>query len=197
MTEKNERKTAGWQQSVVMYFHDLAFLLAIIMVVFLMVFRVVVVDGTSMNKTLLDGDYLLLLSNLLYPDPQQGDIVVLSKNSYDDGAPIVKRVIATEGQEVIIDYATGEVRVDGELLEESAYINTPTTTPGGEPLKVTVVQGCIFVMGDNRNNSKDSRYPEIGQIDKREVLGKAIFLVFPGTNRGIVKPDYGRIGVLQ
>lgn len=193
---KKEEKKLSWQQSVVLYFHDLAYLLGIIMVVFLLVFRIVIVDGTSMNKTLLHGDYVLLLSNLFYQEPENGDIIVLSKNSYDDGAPIVKRVIATEGQTVDIDFETGTVYVDGIELDEP-YINTRTNTTGGTQFPLVVEDGCIFVMGDNRNKSKDSRYPEIGIIDEREVLGKAIFLVFPGTNRGEYEADFSRIGAIS
>ena len=191
-----EKKDAGkisWQQSVVLYFHDLAYLLGIIMVVFLLVFRIVVVDGTSMNKTLMHGDYVLLLSKLFYQNPDNGDIVVLSKNSYSDGEPIVKRVIATEGQTVDIDFETGAVFVDGVLLDEP-YINTSTNTTGGTSFPLVVEEGCVFVMGDNRNKSKDSRYPEIGIIDRREILGKVIFLLLPGDNRGEFTPDYSRIG---
>ncbi len=196
MEQKKEEKGLSWQQSVVLYFHDLAYLLAVIMVIFLLVFRIVVVEGTSMNKTLLHGDYVLLLSNLFYQEPEYGDIVVISKNTYDDGAPIVKRVIATENQTVDIDFQTGEVFVDGMLLEEP-YINTSTNTTGGMSFPLTVEEGCLFVMGDNRNKSKDSRYTDIGIIDEREVLGKAFFLVFPGTNGGEEKLDFDRIGALS
>ncbi len=193
---KPEEKKLSWQQSVVLYFHDLAYLLGIIMVAFLLLFRVVVVDGTSMNQTLLHGDYVLLLTNLFYQEPENGDIVVISKNTYDDGAPIVKRVIATEGQTVDIDFENGIVYVDGVALDES-YVNTPTNTTGGTFFPLTVGEDCLFVMGDNRNRSKDSRYPEIGIIDEREVLGKAIFLVLPGDNRGEAEVDFGRIGALS
>ncbi len=194
--EKNqEGKKLSWQQNIVLYFHDLAYLLAVIMVVFLLLFRIVVVEGTSMNKTLLHGDYVLLLSNLFYHTPENGDIVVVSKDSYDDGAPIVKRVIATQGQTVDIDFESGVVYVDGIALDEP-YVNTPTNTTGGTLFPLTVEEGCLFVMGDNRNKSKDSRYPEIGIIDEREILGKAIFLVLPGDNRGESEKDFSRIGAL-
>ena len=194
--EKKDTKKLSWQQNIVLYFHDLAYLLAVIMVLFLLVFRIVVVDGTSMNKTLLHGDYVLVLSNLLYPQPENGDIVVLSKNSYSNGEPLVKRVIATEGQTVDINFETGEVFVDGKVLDEP-YINTSTNTTGGIVFPLVVEDGCVFVMGDNRNKSKDSRYPEIGIIDRREILGKVIFLVLPGDNRGEFKRDFGRIGVIS
>ena len=199
--EKSPEKKLGWKKNFVLYLHDVIFYLIIICLVFLLVFRVVIVSGTSMNLTLLDGDYLLLISNLFYHDPEQGDIVVISKDSFDDGTPIVKRVIATEGQTVDIDFTSGTVYVDGTALDEE-YVWTPTVTHGGTQFPLTVEEGCVFVMGDNRSNSRDSRYTEIGQIDEREILGKAIFLFFPGTN-GLdaagnpkIPRDFSRIGAL-
>lgn len=193
--QKTEPKKLSWQQNVVLYFHDLAYLLAAIMLVFVLLFRIVIVDGTSMNQTLLHGDYLLLLGNLLYQEPEQGDIVVISKDSFDDGAPIVKRVIATGGQTVDIDFDSGIVYVDGIALDEP-YTNTPTNTNGGMTFPLKVDEGCVFVMGDNRNKSKDSRYLEIGQVDEREILGKAVFLILPGDGGDGSQRDMSRIGVL-
>ena len=189
-------KKEGWQSGVLMYLHDLAYLLAGLILVFLLLFRVVVVSGTSMNSTLLDGDYLLLLSSTFYQNPQYGDIIVASKESFDNGAPIVKRVIATEGQVVDIDFARGVVYVDGVPLV-APYTLTPTTVSEGIQFPLTVDEGCLFVMGDNRNGSKDSRHPEIGLVDKREVLGKVFFLFVPGTNEGETSRDFGRIGVVN
>jgi signal peptidase I len=194
--EKKEPRKLSWQQNAVLYFHDLVYLLAVLMIIFLMFFRVVVVEGTSMNQTLLDGDYLLLLNSTFYGEPEQGDIVVISKDSYDHGVPIVKRVIATEGQIVDIDFETGTVYVDGVALVEP-YLNTPTNVQGGVQFPLEVEDSCVFVMGDNRNRSKDSRYYEIGMIDTREILGKAIFLVLPGTNKGEFTRDFTRIGGLS
>lgn len=191
-----QKKKEGWQGTMLMYLHDLVYLLAGLILVFLLLFRVVVVSGTSMNSTLLDGDYLLLLSNTFYHNPQYGDIIVASKKSFDNGTPIVKRVIATEGQTVDIDFFAGIVYVDGVALEEP-YTLTPTTISEGIEFPLTVDDGCLFVMGDNRNGSKDSRHPEIGLIDKREVLGKVFFLFIPGTNNGEEKQDFGRIGVVD
>ena len=171
------------------------FKVSVIVVLLLLVFRIVVVSGSSMYHTLLDGDLLLLLSNTFYTEPEYGDIVVLSKQSFDHGAPIVKRVIATEGQVVDIDFNQGIVYVDGKPLDEP-YTYTPTNTQGGTAFPLEIEDGCILVMGDNRNGSRDSRYPEIGQIDKREVLGKAIFLMKPGAGEYGVETDYSRIGVL-
>jgi signal peptidase I len=171
-------------------------MLVIIMILFLLVFRVIVVSGSSMYSTLIDGDYLLLISNLFYQEPEYGDIIVASKDSFDDGAPIIKRVIATEGQTVDIDFVEGIVYVDGEPLQED-YTYTPTNMEEGMEFPLTVDENCIFAMGDNRNRSRDSRSPDIGQIDKREILGKAVFLFLPGTDEGHRGPDYERMGAIK
>ena len=189
-------KRSDIQNSLLLYLHDLVTLLAGILLVLLLLFRIVIVSGPSMNNTLLDGDYLLLLSNNLYPNPKHGDIIVASKDDFKDGEPIIKRVIATEGQTVDIDFAAGIVYVDGIALQED-YTLTPTNLAEGIAFPITVDEGCLFVMGDNRNESKDSRNPEIGLVDKREVLGKAIFLLIPGTDGGSVQPQYSRIGVIK
>ncbi len=178
---------------ILSYLHDLTFLIAGVLLVFSLLFRVVVVSGPSMDTTLTNGDWLLLLGNIFYSEPQRGDIVVASKDSYDNGTPIIKRVIALEGQTVDIDFQAGVVYVDGVALDEP-YTNTPTNLNEGIEFPITVDEGCLFVMGDNRNVSKDSRSTEIGQIDRREILGKAILLVFPGDNNG---RDFARIGVLD
>ena len=191
-----EEKKLGWKKSTVLYIHDLIYLLAAIMIVFLLVFRVIVVSGSSMYSTLVDGDYLLLLSNVFYHEPEQGDIVVISKESFDNGKAIVKRVIATEGQIVDIDFENGIVYVDGLPLEED-YINSLTTVNEGMQFPLIVEEGCIFVMGDNRGVSMDSRDPAIGLIDTREVLGKAIFLMYPGDHKGQVVRTFDRIGVIE
>ncbi len=178
---------------ILSYLHDLTFLIAGVLLAFSLLFRVVVVSGPSMDTTLTDGDWLLLLGNVLYQQPEYGDIIVASKDTYDDGTPIIKRVIASEGQKVDIDFDAGIVYVDDIPLDEP-YTLTPTNTREGVEFPLTVEEGCLFVMGDNRNVSKDSRSPEIGLIDKREILGKAIFLFFPGNKGGEVARDFSRIG---
>jgi len=105
--EEPKKEKESWQKSVLSYLHDLVYLLAALIVVSILLLRVVVVSGTSMYDTLLDGDYLLVLGNTVYREPQAGDIVVISKESFDNGNPIVKRVIATEGQWVNIDFNLG------------------------------------------------------------------------------------------
>ena len=198
---ENEENVAGTKsgesikKSILDYLHDFVWLLAGVLLIFSLCFRMVVVSGPSMNNTLMDGDWLLLLGNVFYTDPKYGDIVVAGKESFKSGEPIIKRVIATEGQTVDIDFAEGVVYVDGVALDEP-YTLTDTNIMEGVQFPITVEDGCVFVMGDNRNDSKDSRSNEIGLIDCREILGKAIFVLFPGTNRDTVPRDFSRIGVL-
>ena len=182
---KKEKKNP-WQKDLLLYVHDLVYLLAAVIVIFLLCFRVVVVSGTSMYSTLWDGDYLLLLSNVFYGDPQQGDIIVASKESFKDGEPIVKRVIATEGQTVDIDFNMGVVYVDGVALDEP-YTYTPTNVKEGIEFPLVVEENCLFVMGDNRNNSNDSRNSEIGPINKKNILGKAVLRIYPFNSIGVIK----------
>ncbi|MBR4109857.1 MAG: signal peptidase I [Oscillospiraceae bacterium] len=193
--EKPEKNTSP-ASNALDYLRDLVSILSGVLLVLLLLLRVVVVSGPSMKNTLIDGDYILLLSNVFYTEPTQGDIVVASKNSFKNGEPIIKRIIATEGQEVDIDFDAGMVYVDGVALDEP-YTLTDTNLEEGVQFPLTVNDGCVFVMGDNRNESKDSRNPEIGQIDCREIVGKAVFLLFPGSNKNTVKRDFGRIGVLS
>ncbi len=189
-------ENSDWKENIVLYLHDFACMFTVVLILFLFAFRIIVVSGGSMRATLRDGDYLLLLSNVFYQEPAYGDIVVISKESFEGGKPIVKRVIATEGQTVDIDFQEGIVYVDGSPLSES-YVNTPTNLQEGVRFPLTVEKGCVFVMGDNRNDSRDSRYPAIGQVDCREVLGKAIVLLFPGTDENTVPRDLERIRVLN
>ncbi len=183
-------------QKFVLDLHDLVCVLAVFMVAFMMLFRMVVVVGPSMNDTLVDGDRLILLSNALYRTPKQGDIIVASKESFRGGECVIKRVIAVEGQTIDIDFATGTVYVDGVALEEE-YISSPTIDQEGMSFPLLVEEGHVFCMGDNRCNSADSRDPDIGLIDEREILGKAIFLLMPGTNGGKEPAQYDRIGVID
>ena len=194
--EEKTEKVADPAKNILDYLHDFVTLLSAVLLVLLLLLRVVVVSGPSMKNTLIDGDYIILLSNVFYSDPSYGDVVVASKESFKDGEPIIKRIIATEGQTVDIDFNAGIVYVDGVALEEP-YTLTDTNLQEGIQFPLTVEKGCVFVMGDNRNESKDSRNPEIGQIDRREILGKAAFLIFPGENKETEKRDFTRIGVLS
>ena len=185
---KTDRNFYEWVQALVVS-------VLTVLLVFTFVIRMVSVDGRSMLPTLQDGDRLLVLDAAWCGDLRYGDIVVLRKETfyYD---PIVKRIIAVGGQTVDIDFSTGSVYVDGELLEET-YIKEPTYDDEGLAFPVTVEEGCIFVMGDNRNASDDSRNPRLGIVDERYVLGKAVFLLLPGNDSVTKKPDYSRIGLIR
>ena len=191
--EKKEPQNKGreayeWVQALV------CSVLAVV-VVFTFVVRLIGVDGRSMVPTLQNGDRLLVLNSMLYDDYKYGDIVVLRKDTFLHD-PIVKRVIAVEGQEVDINFSTGSVFVDGELLEED-YINEPTYLEEGTEFPLTVPEGSIFVMGDNRNHSSDSRDSRLGTVDTRYVIGKAVFLAFPGPDTYTGKRELSRIGVVS
>lgn len=191
--QKEAEPALNWRQRLMLDLHDLIYVLAGFMVIYMLLFRVVVVVGPSMYNTLVDGDRLVLLSNTFYRNPKQGDVIVASKKSFDNGECIIKRIIATEGQHVDIDFQQGIVYVDGIGLQED-YTYTMTNLQEGVSFPQTVPEGCVFVMGDNRNSSKDSRNPQIGFIDEREILGKAIFLMMPGTHGGTEQAQYDRIG---
>ena len=167
----------------------------VVVAIFTFVIRMMGVDGHSMLNTLQHGDRLLVVNSMLYHDYKYGDIVILRKNGVFDDDPIVKRVIAVEGQRVDIDFAEGIVYVDGEALEED-YIREPTYTAEGTEFPLTVPEGSIFVMGDNRNGSSDSRDYRLGTVDTRYVIGKAAFLIFPGPDYETEKRDFKRIGVI-
>ena len=184
MEEKKKKNPAADVYAVL---HDFVYILAAITLVFVFVIRLEGVSGPSMTPTLLDGEYMALLSNFISRDYEQGDIVVATVPTFDDARPIVKRVIATAGQTVDIDFSNGEVRVDGVLLEEP-YINEPTLTDfdSGLDYPVTVPEGCVFLMGDNRNHSADSRYAPIGCVDTDYILGKVILRIFPFSRIGTI-----------
>ena len=157
--------------------------LIICVVLFVFFIRIIDVNGTSMNPTLNNGDKMLV-SDLLY-SPKAGDIVVFKSDTYDPDKALVKRIIATEGQEINIDFDKGIVYVDGEILQED-YIKELTTNKLDFIGPKTVPEGCVFVMGDNRNMSTDSRKNEIGMVDERLILGRVYMVIFPLNNLGWV-----------
>ena len=165
-----------------------------VILVFTFAVRIVSVSGESMREILQDGDRLLVLNALWCGDYRPGDIVIVGQ-AFSDQETIVKRVVATAGQTVDIDFETGSVYVDGTELDEP-YIRERTYTPEGVTFPLTVPEGSIFVMGDNRNNSNDSRDYRLGTVDTRYVIGKAVFLAFPGTDESTGERDFGRIGVI-
>ncbi|MCD7783252.1 MAG: signal peptidase I [Firmicutes bacterium] len=156
----------------------LAISTSVIIIVFTFFVRLAVVDGNSMNNTLYDGD-TLVVSDIFY-SPRYGDIVVFQKTDSDywGDTALVKRVIATGGQTIDIDFETWTVTVDGVVLDESEYrylAADRTVTATGITFPYTVPEGCVFVMGDNRNHSTDSRNILLGVIDERQIFGRVVF----------------------
>ncbi len=165
----------------------------LLVVLFTFFFKVVTIDGPSMENTLHNGERIII-SNI-GDEAKYGDIVVISRNQNnivgdtDASAPVIKRVIATAGQTVDIDFEKGIVYVDGVALEEP-YVKTPTNTYFDIKFPVNVPDDCVFVLGDNRNNSTDSRSSLIGDygmIDKRYILGKVVLRVLPFDKFGRVE----------
>lgn len=160
-------------------------------VLFNCVARLTRVDGGSMDTTLQHGEIMLIWS--LGYTPKQGDIVVLNKTSvllpdWTEPRAIVKRVIATGGQTVDVDYSTGTVYVDGQALDEP-YLHEEMRRPGAPSMQEThweVPEGSIFVMGDNRNYSTDSRDSLLGTIDTDYILGRAVLALWPLDRFGTV-----------
>lgn len=176
---REETFTGAEAFKVDLYFWLQALMVALVGLILLFTFvgRVIGVDGNSMFPTLHNGD-TMLLQGLGYT-PRQGDVVVLTKYFDSVQGPIVKRVIATGGQTVDIDYAAGTVTVDGVTLDET-YIKEPMREPFFEGTShVMVPEGQIFVMGDNRNDSLDSRFPALGTVDQRYVLGRVLMVLMP------------------
>lgn len=170
-----------------LYFWLQALVMALVglILIFTFVGRIIGVDGESMMPTLHNRD-MLLLQSIGY-SPEQGDVVVLSTKDFRNGSPIVKRIIAVGGQTVDIDYDTNTVYVDGVALDEPYILETMRALPESFATHVEVPEGSIFIMGDNRNNSTDSRSPELGVVDQRCVLGKALFILLPFQDAGAIE----------
>ena len=190
--QEQERKTVRGRD-LYEWIQSLVGSVLVVVAIFTFGIRMLGVDGHSMLNTLQHGDRLMVVNPIFYHDYKYGDIVILRKTGVFDNEPIVKRVIATGGQTVDIDFSEGVVYVDGEALEED-YIREPTYTAEGTEFPLTVPEGSIFVMGDNRNGSSDSRDYRLGTVDTRYVIGKAVFLLFPGADEATGQRDFGRIG---
>lgn len=150
----------------------------VVFLIFAFVFRAVGVDGDSMYPTLKDGDWVAVSG--VTANIESGDIIV-STQPWERNVPIVKRVIAVGGDTVYIDFDDNAVYVNGEKLYEP-YIAELTRVRYDIDFPITVDEGKLFVMGDNRNVSLDSRSSKIGMIDERYVLGKVIFRFYPSVD---------------
>lgn len=155
------------------------FSLTFVVLVFSLLFRIVGVEGSSMTDTLHDQDRLII-TNLMYT-PKRGDIVIINRYTEE---PLVKRIIAVGGDTLEINAQKNQVIVNGEVLDETSYAKGITDPIYFVPNKQTIPEGCVFVMGDNRENSKDSRYmSDVGFVKLKDIMGKAVFRFIPFTGK--------------
>ena len=181
--EQPEQPAPARGQNLLEWYEALISAALVLVVVFSFFLRIIQVDGESMVPTLDHGDKLIVWGAGY--TPARGDVVIV--DGYTPyGKPLVKRVIARGGDTVSIDYETGEVTVNGTLLEED-YIAEPTYLGYDVAFPYTVPEGTVFVMGDNRNNSLDSRSSYVGCIDERDILGKVLLCFLPVSDFGVVK----------
>jgi len=173
-----------------------------VVLLFLFVIQLITVQGPSMQNTLYAGDKVVVLKAPLC-SIDAGDVVMVHQYNAPLNDTIIKRVVATGGQTIDIDYTSGTVYVDGAALEE-AYIAERTYLDEGMEFPLTLGEGELFLMGDNRNHSTDSRSPLLGVVDERYVVGKAVFLLFPGKSAqyigelpGTGPREFGRIGLIK
>lgn len=185
-TEEKKKAEGRFASELFSWGESLMAVLIFFVVVFTFFVRLIGVDGTSMYPTLQDHS-IMLVSNLGYT-PEKGDIVILRKEGFYSDQPIVKRVIATGGDTVDIDPMTGDVIVNGEVLDEPYILEKINTLErmGDLTYPQTVPEGCIYVLGDNRNGSTDSRWSSLGMVDERYVLGHVLSVVFPFSDFGSV-----------
>lgn len=177
---KQPESGESWQQELFGELKVLVVVLTATILIFHFLTQLIVVVGSSMYPTLYDGD--LVLAWRLNYQPETGDVVIVHKETDVIRENIVKRVIATGGQTVELDYDQNAVYVDGVRLEEG-YINLEEADPmevRGDVVSIDVPEGSIFVMGDNRNHSTDSRFTvELGIVDEGYIIGKGLFVFFP------------------
>ncbi len=190
-----EEKKSDWKQDLFDWLQLLVIVLVVIVGLFTFVVGIVGVSGSSMYPTLHNGD-MMLVQRIGYT-PSQGDVIVLRKDNTFDNQALVKRVIATGGQTVYIDYDYNPVTVDGVVLDEP-YLNYEIDATYGDDYlaerydldeqyvnrEFTVPEGCLFVCGDNRNHSSDSRVSELGMVDERYVIGRVLLVFYPASHAG-------------
>ncbi len=204
---KNDNKTISGIYEIL---ESLVFAIALVILIFVFIAKLSIVSGGSMLNTLEDKDYLIVSNPFSTYEPKNGDIVVIDTRDYPE--PLVKRIIATEGQKIEIRYSANlhengiyEISIDGVKIEEPYatykftnnlhYIAPSTSIMDTEYDAITdtfvasaiVPEGCVFAMGDNRNNSLDSRSFQIGFIDEDFILGKCVFRILPLQKIGVLK----------
>ena len=172
---KKQKEKKPFIDELLDWLKTFALVFIVVVLIFTFIAKTVIVNGSSMNDTLVDRDFLLLCS--LFYTPKQGDIIAANCEGLDE--VIVKRVIAVGGQEVNIDFTTGTVYVDGKELDEPYIKNLTLNDEFAFNYPIVVDEGCYFCMGDNRQGSKDSRHPDVGFVSRDDILGKAIIRIYP------------------
>lgn len=182
---RNQKSTDGGVATEIFFWAQaLAFTLVVLVIINLFFFRMTGVVGGSMNPTLEEKDRVLVRV-IGYDDPQRGDIVVVNAPMYEQG-PLVKRIIGVGGDVIDIDKDTGAVYINGEEQYEP-YISELIRKRGDMDYPVTVPEGFVFFMGDNRNGSTDSRNSVIGMQPVSNIIGKVFFRIWPIKDIGAVK----------
>lgn len=179
--KKSEKKSMG--REILEWIVTILAAFAIAMLIKSFIFTIALVDGDSMLPTLHNGDRLVVWR--LGYEAQRGDIIVLQQ---DGKKPYIKRIIAVEGDVVDIDYQAHTVSVNGKVLDED-YILEPTIRRGDIIFPMQIEKDCVFVLGDNRNNSSDSRFTDVGQVREEDIMGKATLRLFPFSDFGSVYKD--------
>ena len=196
-SEENKKESSSLESNL--YTWAQALVIAVVSVVLLFTFgvRLISVSGPSMQDTLYTGDQLLVLSSL-FCNFKAGDVVVINDYNAEPqlNETLVKRIVAVGGQTIDIDFYAGTVSVDGEVLDEP-YIKEPTFTAEGLEFPLTLKEDEVFVMGDNRNHSSDSRDSRLGPVKTGYLQGKALFLLTPGETPDTEKRDWGRVGPIH
>ncbi len=180
--QQTSNQTFNWKREVIEWVQAIVLALVIALFIRTFIFSLIKVQGNSMLPTLHNNDRLVVV-RLMYK-PKQGDVVIFRPPLHKD-TPYVKRVIALPGQTVDIDFQKHQVIIDGEIQNED-YINELTTNPGNVSFPQTVPDDTIFVLGDNRNNSRDSRHIDVGMIPYKAIMGRAVFRIWPLNNIGIL-----------
>ncbi|MGN0667198.1 MAG: signal peptidase I [Huintestinicola sp.] len=178
-----EKENGSAYDEILEWVETIIFAFFAVILFFTFLLRQANVDGDSMLPTLQNGERLIV--NHLFYTPEKGDIVIVDSRGL--GKAIVKRVIATEGQQVDINFDTGEVKVDGTVLQEDYILELTKRDEDGHDYPVTVPENCIFVMGDNRMNSLDSRSSVVGFVPVDDVMGKVVFRFWPLDRIGAVE----------
>lgn len=174
---KPKKEQQSFKKELLSWVLTIAVSVGIVVLLNTFVVRVMVVDGNSMVDTLHNNDRIL--TTPLYTELSRGDIVVIHR---ENDLPLVKRVIAVAGDTIDIDYDTGKVLLNGEVIDEpylTEQMREPNYMGGNTALPLTVSEGHVFVMGDNRNNSLDSRAQTVGEVPVQNVFGKAFFRIWP------------------